>query len=52
VTLSAPIALTVPNDGGADVAVAIDVEMTTWPAGPLAPDQLPMPPKLSHEMAK
>jgi hypothetical protein len=52
VTLSAPIALTVPNDGGADVAVAIDVEMTAWPAGPLAPDQLPMPPKLNQKLAK
>ena len=33
VSLAAPIELSVPNDGGADVAVAIDVEMTTWPAG-------------------
>jgi hypothetical protein len=51
VTLNTPIELSVPS-GGADVAVAIDVEMTTWPAGQLAPDQLPMPPKLSHELAK
>jgi hypothetical protein len=52
VSLAAPIELSVPNDGGADVAVAIDVEMTTWPAGPLAPDQLPMPPVLSQALAK
>ena len=48
----APIELSVPNDGGADVAVAIDVEMTTWPAGPLAPDQLPMPPVLSQAVGE
>ena len=52
VSLAAPIELTVPNDGGADVAVAIDVEMTAWPAGPLAPDQLPMPPVLNQQVAK
>ena len=47
VSLATPIELSVPSSGVAAAAVR-----GNWPAGALAPDQLPMPPKLNSELAK
>jgi len=47
VSLATPMELTVPSSAVAEAAVAM---RTNWPAGALAPEQLPMPPRLSSEL--
>jgi hypothetical protein len=50
VTLGTPIELSVPASGPAPAEMANTAN--TWPAGPLAPSTLPMPPKLSKDMVR
>jgi hypothetical protein len=53
VSLNTGIELSVPASAAIDGAVKpMAATSSNWPAGPLAPSQLPMPPKLSSELVK